>query len=152
ATNPLREQARRLRRLCERLTILDARLAAVLRGTEKPANAAEQMEFTRLCILKKHFAAAARFFRDTFAADPKLTEDVPGNRYDAACAAALAGCGHGRDVDRLDDKERARWRRQALNWLRQDLAWWGRALARGNALTHVRARQEMQRWLTDRDL
>jgi hypothetical protein len=38
----------------------------------------------------------------------------------AACAAALAGCGKGKDADQVDDSERARLRRQALDWLRAD--------------------------------
>jgi serine/threonine-protein kinase len=142
-----------LQRQRQRFVTLDARLPAILKGTKKPANAVEQVEFAGLCLFKKHHGAAARFFRDAFAADPDLAEMVvPGLRYNAACVAALAGCGHGRDVDKLDGKERARWRRQALDWLRQDLNWWDRALGRGNAQTHVRVRQEMQRWLTDRDL
>src|SRR5262249_30703597 len=40
----------------------------------------------------------------------------------AASAAARAGCGRGEDCRGLDDQEQARWRRQALLWLRQDLA------------------------------
>jgi hypothetical protein len=44
------------------------------------------------------------------------------NRYNAACAAALAGCGQGEDARHLPDKEHAHWRRQALTWLRADLA------------------------------
>ena len=95
---------------------------------------------------------AHAFSHDAFAAGPKLADIVPtGLRYDAAVAAALAGCGQGKDVDQLDDKERARWRRRALDWLRQDLTWWGRALDSGNAQTTVQARQKMQHWLTSAD-
>jgi Flp pilus assembly protein TadD len=119
---PLREQARPLLLRYQRFMALDARLPAVLRGAAKPANPAEQIEFARVCLVKKLGAAAAHFYDDAFIAEPKLGEDVPaGNRYYAACAAALAGCGCGRDADTLDDKERARWRRQAREWLRQDL-------------------------------
>src|SRR5262249_48736087 len=70
-------------------------------------------------------------------------------RYDAACAAARAGCGQGKDVDQLDDQERTRWRRQALAWLRHDLSWWGQKLDHGNAQTTAQARQWMRRWQTD---
>jgi serine/threonine-protein kinase len=148
-----REQVRRLRQWCQRFMTLDARLTAVLRGADKPANAAEQLEFAQLCLFKKHYAAAARFFRDAFTAEPKRAEAVPeATRYNAACAAALAGCGQGRDVGRLDDKERARWRRQALDWLRQDLAWWGKELAKGNARTNARVRKTLRHWQADSDL
>jgi Flp pilus assembly protein TadD len=134
ATAPLREQARQEQRQCQRFVALGARLPAILRGTEKPANAAEQLELAQLCFVQKHHAAAARFARDAFAADPKLAQLLPaGLRYLAACAGALAGCGHGKDADKLDDEERALWRRQALDWLRQDLTWWGKALDNGDA-------------------
>ena len=153
ANHPRREEARQLQQQCQRYAILDARLPAVLLGTEKPANAAEQIEFARLCLYKKANAAAARFSRDAFTAEPKLAEVVPaGARYNAACAAALAGCGQGADADTLDDKERALWRRQALEWLRQDLAWWGKALDNGDAQTNAQVRQQMRHWQTDGDL
>jgi len=124
-----------------------------LRGTEKPANAAEQIELAKLSLLKKANAAAAQFFRDAFNADPKLAEDVTkGTRYDAACAAALAGCGRGLDADKLDDRERSRWRRQALDWLGQDLMWWGKEVGKGNAQTNASVRECMRHWQTDDDL
>src|SRR5262249_5854913 len=83
---------------CQRFMTLDARLPRVLKGTENPANAAEQIEFARLCHLKKLHAAAAGFFAAAFAMKPQLAEDLStSNRYDGACAAALAGCGPGAD-------------------------------------------------------
>src|SRR5262249_14650496 len=62
-------------------------------------------------------------YTQAFAAAPKLIEErhKGWNRYNAACAAALAGCGQGKDAAGLDPKERARLRRQALDWLRDDL-------------------------------
>jgi eukaryotic-like serine/threonine-protein kinase len=124
-----------------------------LQGSEKPANAAEQIEFAQLFLLKNLYAAAARFYGDALTTDPKLAEDVPAaTRYNAACAAAQAGCARGRDADTMDDNERARWRRQAREWLRQDLTWWGKALDQGNAQTKADVRWRMQFWQTDSDL
>jgi serine/threonine-protein kinase len=103
-------------------------------------------------LLKKLYAGAARFYGGALRAAPKLAEDVPGStRYNAACAAALAGCGLGKDAADSDDAQRARWRRQALQWLRLDLAWCGKALdgAKGQARAQVRAR--MQHWRSDAD-
>ncbi len=132
---------------------LDARLPLILRGAEKPANAAEQIEFAQVCLLEKRYAAAARLYGDAFRAEPKLVEAVSaGTRYDAARAAALAGCFPGKDADTLDDKERARWRRQALEWLRQDLTWWGKALDNGNSQTRADVRWRMRYWQTDSHL
>jgi serine/threonine-protein kinase len=153
AKDPLREQARPMLVGCQRYVALDARLPAILQGTAKPRSAAEQIEFAQLCRLKKLYASAALFYAAAFAAESKLAQDVPaGARYNAACVAALAGCGQGKDVDRVDDKEFARLRRQARDWLREDLAWWGKALARGNTQTGAVVRLRMQYWQADHDL
>jgi serine/threonine-protein kinase len=150
AKHPLRERTPQLQQQCQRYEALDARLPALLRGTAQPKSAAEQIEFARLCLLKNLYAAAARFFRDAFAAEPKRAEVVErGTRFHAACAAAQAGCGQGKDADALDDQDRARWRRQALDWLRQDLTWWGQALDEGDAETNALARQWLRIWQTD---
>jgi hypothetical protein len=141
---------RQLQQQCQRYAILDARLPALLRGKEKPANAAEQIELARLCFLKKYHAAAARFSRDAFTAEPELAEDVrAGARYEAACAATLVGCGQSKGARTMDDKERALWRRQALDWLRQDLAGWGKALDKGTPQTKAQVRYWMQHWQND---
>jgi tetratricopeptide (TPR) repeat protein len=153
ANDPHRKTALQLHQSCLRYALLETRLSGILRGTEKPANAAEQLDLAQLCVFKKQYAAAARFSRDAFTAEPKLAEAVPeGTRYNAACAAALAGCGQGKDAGGLDDKERALWRRQALDWLRQDLTWWGKGLDDGKAQTNAQVRQWLRHWQTDRDL
>src|SRR5262249_11919100 len=52
------------------------------------------------------------------AAQPSLADDLEaGNRYQAACAAALAGCGIGEDVGKLDGDRRAALRTSARDWL-----------------------------------
>ena len=138
---------------CQQYAALTARLPALLQGAEKPGNAAEQVAIARLCHLKQQYAAAARFFSDAFTADPKLAEAVPESiRYDAACAAALAGCGDGKDADQLDDQGRAAWRLQALDWLRQDLAWRGKLLDGSDAQARIRVRNSMRHWQNDSDL
>jgi serine/threonine-protein kinase len=119
----------------------------------KPGDASADANLALLCRLQRRYAAAARFYRDAFAARPQLAEAVPsGARYDAACAAALAGCGQGKDAGPLDDNERAHWRRQALDWLRADLTWWGRALDNGNAQTNAGVQQQIRHWQADADL
>jgi serine/threonine-protein kinase len=132
---------------------LDARLPRILKGAKKPANAAEQIEFADLCRLKQRYAAAAHFYAAAFAEEPKLAQDVPKDiRFNAACAAALAGCARGRDTDKLNDTERARWRRQALDWLREDLTWWGKELNNDTAQTRISAREWLQHAQSDPDL
>jgi serine/threonine-protein kinase len=111
---------------CEQLLALEGRLPAVLlEGKNKPADAAEYLQLAELCSLKKQYAAAARLSADAFAAKPQLADDLKtSRRYNAACAAARAAAGQGTDAATLDDKERARWRQQALDWLRADLTTW----------------------------
>jgi tetratricopeptide (TPR) repeat protein len=139
-------------RKAERLAEEDGRLSAVLEGKADPKDAAECLVFARLCQEHhKRYAAAARYYEEAFAAQPALAEDLASDdRYNAACAAALAGCGEGQDAAGLDDEERARLRRQALDWLRADLTAWGRLLDR-DAGKLSRAIEVLQHWLADPD-
>ena len=95
---------------------LDRKLAAVLEGKEKPADDAERIALAQLCQqpFKKRYAAAARFYGEAFAAEPALAEKLgaAGGRYDAACTAALAGCGRGDDAP-ADEADRAACGRSA---------------------------------------
>src|SRR5207253_1431418 len=74
-----------------------------------------------------------------------------GHRYDAVCAAALAGCGHGKDAAAIASPERARLRRQALTWLRADLAAWRQGLEKEPDKARLVVRQQMQHWQEDTD-
>src|SRR5262249_58330209 len=77
-------------------------------------------------------AAAAGFAAEAFAADPKLADDLKAaHRYDAARHAALAAAGQGEDAGKLGGSERRALRRQALTWLRAELAAWSRLFAEG---------------------
>jgi tetratricopeptide (TPR) repeat protein/tRNA A-37 threonylcarbamoyl transferase component Bud32 len=113
----------------ELLVALDAKLPKVLRKASKPANARECANLAWLCRWehKQLNASAARFFMAAFKDDPKLAEET-GRRCAAARAAALAGCGQGKDADQVDEQERACLRRQALDWLRADLTAWRKRL------------------------
>jgi tetratricopeptide (TPR) repeat protein len=138
----------------ERLSELDARLPALLMGQEQPKNAGERLALAQLCQLyKKHFAAAARRYGEAFAEQPALADDLStGNRYNAACAAALAGCGQGQDANRLSDKGRAGLRKQALDWLSADLRAWRNLLEKGPAQNRPAIAQQLAHWLEDTDL
>jgi hypothetical protein len=75
-----------------------------------------------------------------------------GHRYNAACAAALVASGKGEDADKLDDKERARLRQQALGWLRGDLDLWAKQVESGKPPVRAAVRQTLQHWQKDTDL
>src|SRR5262249_31381228 len=63
------------------------------------------------------------------------------------CAAALAGCGQGEDARSLEDKERARLRQQALDWLRADLDWLGQRLEKEAGNIRPVGFPRVQHWL-----
>jgi serine/threonine protein kinase/Flp pilus assembly protein TadD len=139
-------------RECERLVELDGQLPAFLEGKGTPASSAERLELAGLCALKRLNRAAVRFYADAFAAQPKLAEDLGApHRYNAACAAALAGCGQGKDANQLDDAERARLRRQAVTWLQADLAAWRTLLEKDPNKAGPAVLQTMQHWQGDAD-
>src|SRR5262249_10174467 len=114
--------------------------------------AAEQLEYARLCAYKRLHAAGARFYGEAFALDPSLADATAhGHRYNAACAAALAGCGQGKGADKLDAETRARLRRRALDWLREDQVAWARLLDKQPDRARKVVVQQMQNWLRDLD-
>jgi tetratricopeptide (TPR) repeat protein len=141
-------------RNCERLIALDDKLPAILSGEKRPTDTAERLGLAQLCQMpcKKHYVAAQRFYSEAFAAEPKAAEDLNAqHRYNAACSAALAGCGQGEDANKLDEKERARLRQQALDWLRADLKAYRQALDTEADKVGGATAQRMQHWLLDND-
>jgi tetratricopeptide (TPR) repeat protein/serine/threonine protein kinase len=129
---------------CERLLALEKRLPH-----GKAADPAEQLSLADLCLLyKKRYREAARLFGRAFAADPKLAET---HRYNAACAATLAASGKGADADKLHGTDKARLRKQALEWLRADLAGQAKLLAQKPA-TAEPIQKALHHWLGDPDL
>jgi serine/threonine protein kinase/Tfp pilus assembly protein PilF len=139
----------------ERLMELDVKLAKVLKGELTSANAGERAQLGWLCQqpYKQLNAAASRLYAEAFAAEPSLAVELRArHRYHAACAAILAGCGQGKDADKLDDEERARLRQQALDWLRADLTLWRKQGESNQARARSVVRQTMQHWLADTDL
>jgi hypothetical protein len=131
---------------------LDARLSKVSNGEARPRDANEAVALADLCVrFKKRYAAAVRFYTDAFAVDLKFAEVLNSHRYNAACAAALAGCGHGEDAGKLDNQEQVGLRRQALDWLRADLAGWQMRLQKEPAQAPAVVVQQMHHWQEDCD-
>jgi serine/threonine-protein kinase len=141
-------------RQAERLVELDRRLPAVLRGEAEPASAAERVEFARLCgSYKRQYVPAYRLYAEAFAADPKLADDLDRwHRYNAACSAALAAVGRGEQADPLPDKAALMLRRQALRWLRADLAAYTCLATGAEAAARQTVRQLLTHWQQDSDL
>jgi serine/threonine-protein kinase len=141
-------------RQAEHLAELERKLPAVLEGKEKPANDADRLTQAWMCQqYKERYAGAARLYAELFTAQPKLADDLrQGHRYNAACAAALAAAGKGADATDLDDTERARLRKQALDWLRSDLALWARLAESEKPEERASVQKTLKHWQTDADL
>jgi serine/threonine-protein kinase len=132
----------------ERLVTLDAKLPKVLAGELQPADAAERIALAELCReYKKRYAAAARLYAEAFAEQSKFAENVNLTHcFDAAAAAALAGCGQGEDAAQLDEKERARLRKQAHDLLRARLEKFKQLAEKGPAENHAAISRRLQNW------
>jgi serine/threonine protein kinase/Tfp pilus assembly protein PilF len=141
-------------RWAEQMVERDAKLPKILKGEAQPANVDERIALAEMCqkeFIKLYFASC-RFYVDAFAAQPRLTEDLlHGHRYNAACSAALAGCGQGKDADQTDDKERTRLRKQALDWVRADLAAWQKWFEKEPEKVRPILTKTMRHWLGDTD-
>jgi tetratricopeptide (TPR) repeat protein len=140
-------------RQAERMAGLAARLPAVLRGSDKPNDAAEGVSLAHIAYLTKRCRDSARLYANALRADPGLAEDLKsGHRYDAACSAALAGAGRDEDPSPTDDEERARWRKQAVAWLEADLAARSKQFEGGRPETRATASRALRHWKNDADL
>jgi serine/threonine protein kinase/Flp pilus assembly protein TadD len=138
---------------CRRLIELEGQLPQILRGHKQPASALERSEYAQLCFAKQYYLAAARLWADAFRADPRLAADlVAGRRDEAACAAALAADGKGADADGLDDKDRSRWRKQALQWLQDELADYRQLLESPRPKDRHLVRQRLWSWRCEQEL
>jgi tetratricopeptide (TPR) repeat protein len=152
--HPQHQLTTRLLRQCEQSLALDQKLPAILGGKERPADDAERLKLARLCQepFKKLYVVSARFYAEAFANAPELADGlkVP-HRYNAACAAALAGRGLGKDDPAPDAGTKAKLRRQALDWLRADLTAYAKLLAGKDPKSPSLVRQRMRHWQQDAD-
>jgi tetratricopeptide (TPR) repeat protein len=141
-------------RLTKRWLELDKKLPAMLSGKEQLRTAQEQTEIAAFCaVYKKRYRAAANFYAAAFLAEPKLAGDLRfQHRYKAACAAALAADGKGEDAADLDDKERARLRQQARDWLAADLTFLAKLSDKKDAKANSWVKTTLQHWQSDPDL
>jgi serine/threonine protein kinase/tetratricopeptide (TPR) repeat protein len=138
----------------EYLVKLDTRLAKVLAGQARPADARECLDLAGMCHLYKHLpATGVRLYAQASAMQPQVFDDLTScHRYNAARAAALAGCGQGRDSPTPPPSERTRLRGQAFEWLRADLAAWRVWLMKEPARARPLVVQLMNNWQREPDL
>ncbi len=137
----------------ERLAAARDKLPAFQKGAYTPASKAERLDLAEWCQIKKLHHTATGLFAAAFATDPKLADDLKSaRRYNAACNAARAAAGQGEDAPKLDDKERARLRQQALDWLKADLALRAKQLETGKPADRAAVQPALRHWQQDPDL
>ena len=137
----------------ERKLALSHRFPAWLRGEDKPGDNAERLTFAQMCYDTKRFANATRLWAEALAADSKLGDDrQAGHRYNAACAAALAAAGAGKDEAQPDEMGKGKLRVQALDWLMAELAASAKCLDGGDPKLRDQVARTLQHWKSDTDL
>jgi tetratricopeptide (TPR) repeat protein len=151
--DPKHDQARTWLERAERLAAVEGNLPALLKGNYKPKTNDERLALALLCKFKRLHRTSAGMYADAFADDPRLADDLKAAyRYCAASSAALAGTAQGKDAAGLDDQEKARLRRQSLDWLRADLALRTRQLESGKPADRAQVQRKLKYWQKDRDL
>jgi serine/threonine-protein kinase len=126
---------------------------AFLEGRRRPQDNVERLALLGVCRFKNLNCALAELYADALAADPKFADDPQvSHRYNAACAAALAGCGLGEDAGKLGEAERAHWRKQARHWLADELAAADKRMRGASAADRARLRSTLMQWQSNADL
>jgi tetratricopeptide (TPR) repeat protein len=135
------------------LLALDRRIPLVLQNKD-PAAPPELLQMAVICqFMKKQSASAARLYEAAFKADPSLAEDARNlHRYNAACAAALAGAAQVPEDGKRSEKEAAAFREQARAWLSADLTRLGERLKNAAPLAILLVEQRLSHWQEDADL
>jgi serine/threonine-protein kinase len=140
-------------REAEQMVAVDGKLPEFLKGEFTPKDTTEALDLAGVCQIRKLHHATTRLYTDAFAADPRLADNPQaGHRYNAACSAAQAAAGEGEDAAKLDDKERARLRKQAIDWLRADLTALTKLTESGPANARSFVQQTLKHWQQDSDL
>ncbi len=145
--------ARTLLANAQLMAAVQDKLLVFLKGQFQPTTSDERLGLGNWCENKKLHHAATSLYAAAFAADPKPGDDLnAGHRYAAARFASLAAAGLGEDAAKLDNAERTRLRKQALEWLRADLALRTKQLESGKPADRAAVQQTVRGWQKDTDL
>jgi len=136
----------------ERVKLL-ARMPALLRGQDHFGDNTERLELAKLCGEAGLAAAGARLYAEAIAVDASTAEDrVIRARCYGAFLAAWAGSGSTRDDPAPTNDERARLRRQARAWLRDELTTWTPWLQGGRSGNRRDAAAALRGWQNTHEL
>jgi Tfp pilus assembly protein PilF len=131
---------------------LETRLPDALAGKYQPGSGGEWSDLARACRARKLHSAAVQCYLRAFEQTPTLLIDPQrGNRVLALRSAALASCGQGEQAP-TNPVERARLRRQALAWLRQEASRWESALQKATPEQQILVRRALEQLVRESDL
>jgi serine/threonine protein kinase len=132
---------------------LDGRLTSILKGQEQPKDNAERLQLAQRAYDKGLHASSAKLWGEAIDADPKVAEDRQAqHRYNAACSAALAGCGQGKDDPAPDEAAKTKLRELARVWLRAELEAWAKIVESGTPKAKALVVHTLDHWKEDTDL
>jgi serine/threonine-protein kinase len=134
-------------KLAAALAAVGPQLDDVRSGKARPTNAAEAIDFARLCVhpTKQEYRLAAKLFHQAFRERPELANDrVLGDRYAAARAAAIAAA-----LPDVGADERVELRGWAIDWLRAELAIRDGEIRGPDAAAREGSRSKLEYWLLD---
>jgi serine/threonine-protein kinase len=118
--------------LCRVLPEMEDRLRAVLSGKDEPEDAEERLLFARLAFCHEEYVGSARLFQQLYRENPELLTVVRFRSQEGLYTAACAACQASTDGS-LSERERSRWRRQALAWLDENLEFLWKLQGQGEA-------------------
>jgi serine/threonine-protein kinase len=135
------------------MAAFDARLKAIVKGEQRPKDVRERLQFAQRAYDLTRFAATTRLWQEALELEPRLGDDRQAqHRYNAACAAARAGCGQGKDDPHPSDDRKTKLRQQALDWLNAELDIWTKLLKTAGKEQRGGIVKTLEHWQQDIDL
>src|SRR5262249_40974384 len=126
---------------------IGGRFAGMVNGTEARRDASERLAVAQMCYDRAFYAAAVPFWGEAIDTEPKLAANRDIRiRYNAACAAALAAAGRGKDNPAPTGTSNAKPREQAKQWLAAARGDWTRLLGSANAQQRAAMAGTLRHW------
>ncbi len=137
----------------ERMAARTTRLPSRPTASTRPNDPMESLDLALICSDQRRFVASARYWAWALEADPKLGDDRQFQYwFSAACTAVMAASGKGQNEAPPDATSGADLRRQALRWLKIDLAIWSRMPLSASPQNRALVLRAMRQWRKDTDL
>jgi hypothetical protein len=142
--HPSEQMLRKYRRIME----LDTQFPDVPRIDTSNLN--DLVLLADLCEIRRYYGTATRCWDIAFTNEPQLARHLHfGFRYRAACSAALAAFGQGREGESLSNHARHELRNKALSWLNDELDAYTQLLDSDLRMNRFRVRKALRQWQND---